>query len=188
LDETEKSFFSELVFILSTYFFVYVGISMKFGSWGIFAIALFIVLAVMAVRPFSVAWFVRTPMPLKDLSIMGVMAPKGLVPAILATLPIQYGIAGGETIRDLAYAVVLSSIVIGALVVLLISKDWWPLPYPGGLLARRSLEHQQEIEVAAESTATAPEASADPGTMPADAPPSDAQAPPPDNDSTTTTE
>ena len=61
---------------------------------------------------------------------MAVMAPKGLVPAILATLPIIEGnkigskllIEKGIIIKDLTFAVVLLSIFICAVLVILLSN------------------------------------------------------------------
>jgi cell volume regulation protein A len=46
------------------------------------------------------------------------MAPKGLAAAVLATLPLEYGVAGGEVIRDTTYMVVLVSITLTALLVM----------------------------------------------------------------------
>jgi hypothetical protein len=46
------------------------------------------------------------------------MAPKGLAAAVLAALPLQYGIAGGEVIRDTTYMVVLFSISLTAVLVM----------------------------------------------------------------------
>ena len=139
LRSTEKGFFSELVFIFSTFFFVYVGVCMKFGSAGIYLIALLIVVAIILVRPISIKLLVRTKMSFKDLSIMSIMTPKGLVPAILASIPIQYGMAGGEEIQMLAFAVVLLSILICSILVIILSKN----PLQIGYL-KKVLGHEEE--------------------------------------------
>jgi len=47
------------------------------------------------------------------------MAPKGLASAVLATLPLQFGVVGGELIRDTTYMVVLVSITLTALLVMI---------------------------------------------------------------------
>jgi NhaP-type Na+/H+ or K+/H+ antiporter len=125
----EKDFFSELVFIFTTFFFVYVGVCMKFGSIGIYAIALLIVVAIILVRPLSIKLLVKTKMSFKDLGIMAIMAPKGLVPAILASIPIQYGLAGGESIQMLSFAVVLLSIIICSILVVIVSKNPFQIGY-----------------------------------------------------------
>ncbi len=140
--ENEKDFFSELVFIMSTFFFVYVGICMKFGSAVIYLWALLIVAAIIIVRPLSIKLLVKTKMSFKDLSIMAIMAPKGLVPAILASIPIQYGMRGGESIQMLSFAVVLLSILICSILVIILSKN----PLKIGYL-KKVLGHEEEEEV-----------------------------------------
>jgi len=141
LRSNEKDFFSELVFILSTFFFVYVGICMKFGSISIYLWALLIVVAIILIRPISIKLLVRTKMSFKDLGIMAIMAPKGLVPAILASIPIQYGLAGGESIQMLSFAVVLLSIIICSILVIILSKN----PLKIGYL-KNVLKYEEEVD------------------------------------------
>jgi len=54
----------------------------------------------------------------RDAAITAIMAPKGLAAAVLASLPLEYGVIGGETIRDITYMVVLISITLTALLVI----------------------------------------------------------------------
>jgi len=56
------------------------------------------------------------------MSIVAVMVPKGLAAVVLATLPLQQGVLGGEIIKNLTYGVVLLSIVITSFLVMLIDK------------------------------------------------------------------
>jgi putative Na+/H+ antiporter len=56
-------------------------------------------------------------LPTIDLTIMSTMVPKGLAAAVLANLPLQAGVPGGEMIRDLVYAVILTSIVLTSLLI-----------------------------------------------------------------------
>lgn len=142
--ENEKDFFSELVFIMTTFFFVYVGICMKFGSIGVYLIALLIVALIIMVRPLSIKLLVRSKMSVKDLSIMSVMTPKGLVPAILASIPIQYGMKGGESIQMLAFAVVLLSILICSVLVIILSKNPLKIGYLANLLNKTEKEPTTE--------------------------------------------
>lgn len=142
--DNEKDFFSELVFIMSTFFFVYVGICMKFGSVGIYLLALLIVVAIILVRPISIKLLVRTKMSFKDLSIMSIMAPKGLVPAILASIPIQYGLSGGENIQMLSFAVVLLSIFICSVLVIILSKNPLKIGYLKKMLGYKEEEEKPE--------------------------------------------
>jgi len=60
--------------------------------------------------------------PIKDVSIMAVLVPKGLAAAALASLPLQQGVAGGETIQNITFAVVLFSIVMTSILIFLVHK------------------------------------------------------------------
>lgn len=122
VNENERSFFSEIVFVMQTYFFVYVGISLQFGSLKIYSIGLLLILLIMASRPFIIKLFTRKDHSASEVAIMSVMTPKGLVPAILASLPLQMGIAGGDIILDMGYSVVLFSIILCSGLVIFLGK------------------------------------------------------------------
>jgi cell volume regulation protein A len=122
-NENERNFFAEIVFVMQTYFFVYVGISLQFGSVYIYGIGLLIVILVILVRPFSIKLLTSKSTPGNEVAIMSIMAPKGLVAAVLATIPMQQGLAYGDTIMDLGYSIVLFSIVICSVLVIVLSKD-----------------------------------------------------------------
>ncbi len=53
---------------------------------------------------------------------MAIVVPKGLAAAVLATIPLQQGVLGGELIKSVTYGVVLSSIVITSVMLLLLEK------------------------------------------------------------------
>lgn len=55
---------------------------------------------------------------LRDTAISSMMAPKGLAAAVLAVVPLQYGVVGGEVIRDTTNIAVLISISLCALLVM----------------------------------------------------------------------
>ncbi|MBQ0159056.1 MAG: cation:proton antiporter [Bacteroidales bacterium] len=124
LMESEKSFFKEFVFILKTYFFVYIGLCIPFHDvWaliygGILAAILF------AVRFILIAVVGRENTP-NDRLIVSMMIPKGLVSAVLASIPEQLNIAAGciiihhaTFIKQITYSVIFFSIVFCSLLVL----------------------------------------------------------------------
>ncbi|MEX2369499.1 MAG: cation:proton antiporter [Bacteroidales bacterium] len=117
----ERNFFSEIVFIMQTYFFVYVGISLQFGSPVVYITGLLIVVLIILLRLPGIALFTGKGVPKSERAIMSVMTPKGLVPAVLASLPLQRGLANGEIILDLGYSIVLFSIVICSALVIVLS-------------------------------------------------------------------
>lgn len=120
--EREKAFFAEAVFLLKTFFFVYLGLSLRFGNLGLMFIAFGLVCMKVCIR----IPFVRIAMPRsgmkRDASLMSVMASMGLASAVLASLPLQEGLEGGEFIRDLTYAIILVSIVLNSVLVFLLDR------------------------------------------------------------------
>lgn len=115
LTEVDLAFFRESVFLLKTYFFVYLGISIQFKGWEVIGVALATLLVVYLLRSMLVRRvFSAREYHLRDAAYASFLAPKGLAAAVLATVPAQHGIAGAETIRDVTYMVVLVSIVLSA--------------------------------------------------------------------------
>jgi NhaP-type Na+/H+ or K+/H+ antiporter len=126
LNAQDLDFIREAVFLLKTYFFVYLGISVQFGDPWLALAALAMMLLVFLLRLPLTRFVCRGPdYGLRDTAIVSMMAPKGLAAAVLATLPLQAGIEGGELIRDLAYMAVLFSIAMTA--VLVIVLPWSPV-------------------------------------------------------------
>jgi cell volume regulation protein A len=119
LNEVDLTFYREAVFLLKTYFFVYLGISIQFGEAIPAMAAIIMVLVVYTMRLGLTRFIFRSAdYSLRDAAMTSMMAPKGLAAAVLATLPLQYGVAGGEVIRDTTYMVVLASITLTALLVM----------------------------------------------------------------------
>jgi cell volume regulation protein A len=120
-NEKEKDFFAEIVFIMQTYFFVYVGIALQFGAFGIYAASFLIIILVIIFRAGSTYIFTGRKVLRTEKTIMSVMMPKGLVPAVLASIPLQRGLLQGAKILDLGYSIVLVSIVICSILVIIFS-------------------------------------------------------------------
>ncbi len=122
LTEHEKAFFSEVAFLLKTFFFVYLGISLELISNWLILVGIILTVVVFILRILSVRISLKKSVPLFDMSITAVMIPKGLAAVVLATMPLQHKVAGGELIQNITYGVVLFSIVATSFLVLLIEK------------------------------------------------------------------
>lgn len=122
LTGAERAFFSEGSFLLKTFFFVYLGICLEFTNPLLIGLGLFLTIMAFILRIPAVKVSVNKLTPMKDTSIMAIMAPKGLAAAVLASIPLQQGITGGELIRSITYSVVLFSIVATSLLILLLEK------------------------------------------------------------------
>ena len=128
LEEGEKSFFKEFVFILKTYFFVYIGICIPFSNPMALAYGAAIAATLFIVRFILIAVVGRENTP-EDRLTVSMMIPKGLVSAVLASMPEQVNIAAGytiipeaESIKHITYSVIFCSIIICSILVLLTSR------------------------------------------------------------------
>lgn len=122
LNHTEKILFSEVGFLLKTFFFVYIGLSINlYDNWLLF-ISLVLVGALMVIRPLVARISVsRTTTP-RDASIVAVMVPRGLAAAALASLPLNYGLPDGQFMQNIAYGVILFSIVLSSLFAFVVDR------------------------------------------------------------------
>ena len=119
LSDTDLSFYRESVFLLKTYFFVYLGISIRFGHVSIaITAAVMVVLVFMMRLALSRMVFRDAGYSRRDTAFASMMGPKGLASAVLAALPLQFHVEGGEVIRDTTYMVVLISITLSAVLVM----------------------------------------------------------------------
>ncbi len=117
LTDTELLFYREAVFLLKTFFFVYLGISIHFSAVEMMLIAATMVVAIFAMRIGVTRFTIDRSYTPRDSAMTSMMAPKGLAAAVLAGLPSQYGFAGGAIIQDATYMVVFFSIILCALLV-----------------------------------------------------------------------
>jgi NhaP-type Na+/H+ or K+/H+ antiporter len=111
LPKSEKDFFGEMVFLLRTFFFVFIGISIQITHldwllWGALITAFLFL-----VRILTVKLIISKDTPILDKATISIMIPKGLGAAVIATLPIQQGQADGEIIQSLCFSVILFSTI-----------------------------------------------------------------------------
>lgn len=132
LEKQEKAFFRELVFVLKTFFFVYIGISIPFGDLNALLYGGLITLVLFLMRLFLIKIIIGKKSPSYDKTIMSMMIPKGLAAAVLATMPEQLNldrgvelIPGAATIKYVTYSVVFISILFTSILILLL--DHFPL-------------------------------------------------------------
>ncbi|MDD2890650.1 MAG: cation:proton antiporter [bacterium] len=123
LNETEKMVFAEAVFLLQTFFFIYIGLSIRLTNMTLVVFGLVLTLAMFIIRIPMVRLAMGRTIPRFDVSIMSAMAPRGLAAAVLATLPLQAGLKNGMIMQNLVYAVIPLSIIITTICVFLIDKN-----------------------------------------------------------------
>lgn len=122
LNIEERTFLAEVVFLLKTFFFVYVGVSIQFtdGTPIYMALALTVLIFVLRI---PAAWLgLRRETPVRDASLIAVMSPKGLAAVVLASMPMEQNIPGGAKLQSITYGVVFLSIVITSVLTFLIER------------------------------------------------------------------
>lgn len=123
LVDQERNFYTEIVFVLQTYFFVYIGLNIHFSHPNIFIIASAVIILVLIVRTMSIKIIPKKDLSRRDRLIMSIMSPKGLVTAVLASMPFYMGLPGGDVIQKLGYAIVFVSILICSFLVFILDNN-----------------------------------------------------------------
>ena len=122
LPEAEKNFFSELVFLLRTFFFVFIGVSIQVNRVDWLLWGAVITLALFLVRIFAVKMVIARNTPLLDKATISFMIPKGLGAAVIATLPLQQGHEDGIIIQSVCFSVILFSTLYCVVLFFLLKK------------------------------------------------------------------
>lgn len=115
VDESMRRFEAEIAFLIRTFFFVYLGLIVAFESIVsvLYGIALSIVL--LGARWVAVnAVTLRSPLK-AERRMMTSLLSRGLAAAVLATLPMQFGLPDGDLIITLSVVVILSTAIISTI-------------------------------------------------------------------------
>lgn len=155
INEAERAFYRELVFLLKTFFFVYIGLSIRLSDVALVATGLGISSMLFALRVPVVRASLGRATPRFDARVAAALVPKGLAAAVLASLPLQAGLPYGAIIQDVVYAVVLFSIVTAAVLVFLLEKRVVEWPYPRAFADYGSVEAKDLEDEVRESEKTA---------------------------------
>ncbi|MBK7232084.1 MAG: cation:proton antiporter [Saprospiraceae bacterium] len=111
LPQSEKDFFSEMVFLLRTFFFVFIGLSIQIDRLDWLLWGALITFALYVVRIFAVKIAIKKDTPVLDKAAISIMIPKGLGAAVIATLPLQQGLPDGNIIQSICFSIILFSTV-----------------------------------------------------------------------------
>ncbi len=122
LNGQERDFLGEVVFLLKTFFFVYVGVSIKFTDVSLVLIALALTTLIFTLRA-PVVWVgLRRETPVRDASLIAIMSPKGLAAVVLASMPLEQKIGAGDKLQSVTYGIVFISIVLTSVLSFLIER------------------------------------------------------------------
>ncbi|HEY7303866.1 MAG TPA: cation:proton antiporter [Bryobacteraceae bacterium] len=124
LNEEERNFLGEVVFLLKTFFFVYVGVSIRFTDLPLVYVAIALSVLIFLLR-IPAAWLgLNRTTPVLDASLVAIMSPKGLAAVVLASMPLDRQLPGGQQLQSVTYSVVFISIVFTSVLSFLIERTW----------------------------------------------------------------
>lgn len=151
LNETERALFTELVLLLKTFFFVYVGMSIHLYSWYPIVIGLGITFMLFLLRIPVVRLSIskKYQIPDKELMYMSAIDPKGLTAAVLATQAVAYipDVETGIFIRNVVFSVILFSIIINSILIPLIGREKGLYKFYSKTLRFKQREGDEQPEV-----------------------------------------
>ncbi|MEX2410930.1 MAG: cation:proton antiporter [Candidatus Paceibacterota bacterium] len=116
LTNWEKNMFKGFVFILKTYFFVYIGLSIPLNNLLLILGGAGVMVLLFGARIISVKMFINSDTPKYDKDVLIRLLPKGLVGAALVTL------VDNQMIQDLTYSIIMFSIVFTSILIFLIPE------------------------------------------------------------------
>lgn len=126
LNYNERMLFSEIAFLLRTFVFIYIGISIQLTDWRSILIGLIIVAILFVLRVLSVRYTItKRSNDYTELEsmYMSCLVSKGLAAAILATMLAKTDIPGAEMVKNIVYSVIFFSIIITCSLIPLAEKS-----------------------------------------------------------------
>lgn len=124
--ETERLFFGEIVFLMKAFFFVYLGLSIRLSNPWLVGVSAGVVLTLLVSRFVSVRMTASHFPSVEDAMLASVLIPRGIAAAVLAFLPLQLGIPGGDVARDVINSVVILSILVTGVLTFSLEKTSLP--------------------------------------------------------------
>ncbi len=121
LNETERIFFAEIIFLLKTFFFVYIGLSVEFTHPAWVAMGLVFSGVILLARIPAVRLTLARRLPAFDAEHAAAMIPKGLAAAVLASIMLQQHVHNAGLLQNVTYSVILFSIILTSILVFILS-------------------------------------------------------------------
>ncbi len=117
-----KRFEAEVAFLISTFFFVFLGIIASVSSLTVLLSGI-VLSVIMLVTRYGAVWLTTLQSSLRnERNIMTVILTRGLATAVLATLPAQLGLSYSDIFVDIAIVVIVTTAIMATVGSMLISR------------------------------------------------------------------
>ncbi|MDP8012602.1 MAG: cation:proton antiporter, partial [Nanoarchaeota archaeon] len=119
LSQESKDFNYLITFIVSSFFFVYLGGLIVLSDWYDFIIGMGISVALVLIRLLGTRLtFIKSRIASSDIHDIQSMVSRGLGAAVLSTLPLEYGIAHAQNLINITFAIIFTTIFINSVLLL----------------------------------------------------------------------
>ena len=122
INENVSNFHSQISFLIRSFFFVFTGLLFSFSSLSIVILGLVLSFIYLGLRFFSVKMSFLKSSFQDSKSLITIMLPRGLAAAVLASLPFASGVPGSEIFPQIAFIVIITTIVICTVGVAILKK------------------------------------------------------------------
>jgi len=122
IDNSVRDFHCQISFLIRSFFFVFTGLLFSFSSFTSVLIGLLLSFTFLGIR-FIVVKMASVKSELRDYgTLMTVMFPRGLAAAVLASIPLTSGVPGSQVFPEIAFIVILTTIIITTVGVAVLKK------------------------------------------------------------------
>ena len=122
IDNSVRDFHSQISFLIRSFFFVFTGLLFSLSSFTSVLFGLLISVTFLGIR-FVVVKMASVKSELGDYgTLMTVMFPRGLAAAVLASIPLTSGVPGSQFFPEIAFIVILATIIITTVGVAVLKK------------------------------------------------------------------
>jgi cell volume regulation protein A len=122
IDNSVRDFHCQISFLIRSFFFVFTGLLFSFSSFTSVLIGLLLSFTFLGIR-FIVVKMASVKSELSDYgTLMTVMFPRGLAAAVLASIPLTSGVPGSQVFPEIAFIVILTTIIITTVGVAVLKK------------------------------------------------------------------
>ena len=118
----EKTLFSEVIFLVKTFFFIFLGMSIQFGNLEVLLMGIILTGLIYIGRLILCRLIILKKTPISEVAMISFIIPKGLAAAVLAEVPMHMGLPDEVLpifieIRAVIYMVILFSILLTSLLI-----------------------------------------------------------------------
>ena len=122
IDNSVRDFHSQISFLIRSFFFVFTGLLFSLSSFTPVLIGIALSLTFLGIR-FVVVKVAAVKSELHDYeTLMTIMFARGLAAAVLASIPLTSGVPGSQVFPEIAFIVILTTIIVCTIGVAVIKK------------------------------------------------------------------